>query len=92
MLRLLLLRFWPALIPLALYLIWHELRKRKSRRMGQEPARMVEGPWLWAVSAALMIAVGMMLFYGFTAERRTDVAYEPPQVNEQGDIVRGHFE
>lgn len=91
MMSIIIARFWPVLIPLALYIFWHELRKRKARKAGEKAAKFHEGPWLMTLSAALVIGVLCMLWYGALAEKNTEVRYTPPYVAEDGSVVHGEF-
>lgn len=83
-------RFWPVFIPVLLYLVWHEVRKRKARKAGDEPAHIAEGPWVSVLLATLALAVVCVLWFGFTVEKRTDVQYQPPQMKD-GQLTHGRF-
>lgn len=87
----LLYRFWPVLIPILAYLLWHEVRRRKARKAGETPARIHEGPWLLTLGASLVIAVACVFGFALTTDSRTDVSYEPAHIID-GQVVKGHLE
>jgi uncharacterized iron-regulated membrane protein len=83
-----LLRIWPALIPLLLYLLWYDMQRRKAVREGQQPRRFKEGPVAITVIASLILAVAGLFWYGSALQSRNNVAYEPARIID-GQIVRG---
>ncbi len=89
MIKLLIYRFWPVLLPIILYLVWHELRKKKAKKQGQPPAEIHEGPWLAALLASLVIAIGCVLWFALTTESHNNVSYHPAYI-EDGKIIRGY--
>ncbi|MBI1237049.1 MAG: hypothetical protein GC188_10245 [Alphaproteobacteria bacterium] len=80
-------RFWPVLIPLLVYLIWHAYTRRKALKSGQTPPRFRDGPWFWIVLLSLgtgfacFVSVAMM-----TEPQKGD--YQPPHM-ENGVLVPG---
>jgi hypothetical protein len=85
-----LMRFWPVLLPLVLYLIWHEWRNYHAKKAGQERYALRDGPWLWAVAATLGLAVAVVLWFGLSSEPRTHTAYQPAEIKD-GKLIPGQF-
>jgi len=73
----LLIRFWPITLPLLLYLLWMWGKRRRARRAGMELPLWTDGPWVWAVAAALLMAIGGFLLLGLSAEPNRDAVYHP---------------
>lgn len=91
MLRLILFRFWPVLIPLIAYWLWWRMVGRKATIDGKPVMRFRDGPWYWAVLSSLLIAVACFIFLGQEATRGTTGNYIPPHM-ENGAIVPGQVE
>ncbi|MFW0777808.1 MAG: hypothetical protein ACN2B6_08845 [Rickettsiales bacterium] len=83
-------RFWPVLIPLLIYWLWHLRNKNKAKKAGSPPPRFRDGPWYWAIIAALVTAFGCFVFIGLSGEH-TDGRYVPPTLKD-GKVVPGHIE
>lgn len=93
MLSTLLLRLWPALIPIALYLLWRVIwLKRRNTRNGEpgERASWISGAWGWVAIASLLMLIASFLMLGLSAHRR-DGVYVPPHV-EGGRLIDGDIE
>ncbi len=71
------LRFWPALIPLIVYLVWHYYACRKAGKEGTPLPRFRDGPWYTAVITSLLIAAACLVYAGLTAEGEKE-PYTPP--------------
>ena len=82
-----LLRFWPVLIPLIIYLIWMLRVRRKARKAGEPIPHFREGPWFWAVVASMALGILIFLFFGLSHES-VKGEYTPPHM-ENGKIVPG---
>jgi len=81
------LRFWPVLIPLLVYVIWMISVRNRAKKIGATLPRFRDGPWFWAVVASLLVAVVMFLWIGLNhPENRGD--YVPPHM-ENGKLVPG---
>ncbi|MBY0355977.1 MAG: hypothetical protein K2Q12_09665 [Rickettsiales bacterium] len=53
-----LVEFWPALLPLAIYLLWlFFLRREKTRQ------RLTSGPLFWSIVASFLLIVLCFLFW-----------------------------
>lgn len=80
-------RFWPVLIPLVVYYLWHMNARRKAKKSGAALPHFRDGPWYWAVLASLLIAVACFLFLGLTHAENSG-NYVPPHM-ENGTLVPG---
>lgn len=88
MIRFILFRFWPALLPLLIYWLWHRWAVSQAKRNNRPIPRFRDGPIYWAVLASLLIAVGCFFWLGaHLSGEKGD--YVPPHV-ENGVLVPGH--
>ena len=87
---LLLLRLWPALIPILMYMLWHHQRKKAHLAEGKEPPAFFDGPWMRAFATALAIAVLMLIFWRLLEPNHKGGAYEPAHM-ENGKLVKGEM-
>lgn len=88
MLKLLILRFWPVLLPVLFYLAWLAFARRKAGKSGEKKPGFFDGPWLWPVVATLLLTMGAFLWLGFSAQE-VDGIYVPAQ-QVDGKIIPGH--
>jgi len=87
MIRFLLFRFWPVLLPLALYLLWYGYKRWRFRKTGEQ-VYLRDGPWMLIVVAMLVIAITGFIGIRLASEATGPVAYQPP-VFEEGQIKEG---
>lgn len=90
MLRLLITRFWPILLPLVLYIVWMLSERRKAAKRGEELPGLADGPWIWAVAASMLMAMGAFIWLGMSSEPETGT-YIPPRL-ENGKVIPSHLE
>ncbi len=64
MMQFILFRFWPALLPLLIYWLWHRLAVRRAVKTGQPVPKFRDGPIYWAVLSGLLIAIICFLWLG----------------------------
>lgn len=83
-------RFWPVLIPLMIYWVWHGAKRRKARKVGAPLPHFRDGPWYWVVLASLMIGVILFVVLGLS-HAANDGQYVPPKL-EDGKVIPGHVE
>lgn len=94
MIRLLLLRFWPALLPLAFYFGWLWARYFLLKKQGKAPSfseLISRTPLFFASLASLFLLLLCFLWLGLSQPRDTTGHYIPPH-QENGAIVPGHVE
>lgn len=91
MLRLLIVHFWPVLLPLLLYVLWLMQARRKAAKAGEAHPAFFAGPWLWAVTASLAMAIGGFIVLGLSAKGDVEGHYVPAQMVD-GKIVPAHNE
>lgn len=85
MLRLILLRFWPVLLPLLFYAFWMLHCQRKAEKTGQPVPAFKDGPWVLAVTATMILAIiGFVLLR--TSSEALDGTYIPAHM-ENGKLV-----
>ena len=90
MLRLLIFRFWPVLIPLLAYWLWHRTIVAKAQKEGKPIPHFADGPWYWLVLASLLIGVACFIVWGASIEQ-VKGKYIPPHM-ENGVLIPGHVE
>lgn len=88
MLTAILARFWPVLIPIVVYLIWHDSQRRKALKTGDVPRKLNEGPWLLSLGATVLIAIGCIAWFGVSTPSNTNVGYSPAHMVD-GKLVKG---
>ena len=80
-------RFWPVLIPLLVYLVWHLHTRNKARKAGEPEPRFRDGPWYWIVLASLGIA--MLCFLALSVSMSGGKGEYTPAHMEGGTLVPG---
>jgi hypothetical protein len=88
--RFLLLKIWPALLPVALYVLWLLLRRRKAKRAGEDLPTLLSGPWLQTLGVALLLATISLFYLGLSAEKNAGAAYTPKKF-ENGKLIDGEL-
>jgi hypothetical protein len=89
MLRMLIFRFWPAWIPLIVWLVWWYGWGRKKKKKGTL-LPWQEKLWIWALGASFVLLVASMLVLGMAQERDTGGAYVPAEYKD-GQLIPGHI-
>ena len=90
MIRLLIFRFWPALLPLIIYLLWYYFTLRRTIKEGKPRPRFYQGSLYWAIVASLGIAAVCFILMG--AEQGEQKGHYVPPAMEGGRITPGHIE
>jgi hypothetical protein len=75
MLRFLLFRLWPALIPLLIWVVWLRYRKRK----GDTLAEIWRGGLYRALIASMLLLIASFLWYGAMQPPAREGKYVPPR-------------
>jgi hypothetical protein len=90
MIRLIIFRFWPALLPLIVYFIWHGLAVNRAKKNAAPVPRFRDGPIYWTVLFSLLMGVlcFIVLAFGQAAEKGK---YVPPAV-KNGRVIQGHIQ
>lgn len=86
MLRLMI-KFWPVLIPLIIYVGWFFWAKARARKQDVKGPAFFSGPWWWAVTLTLVIGIAMFVILGIS-EKPVQGNYEPAHM-ENGVLVPG---
>ena len=79
-----LLRFWPVLIPLLVYWLWHKRVVGRAKKTGDTPPHFRDGPWYQMVLASLLIGIGCLLFLAASIDNNKG-EYTPSHM--QGGIM-----
>lgn len=88
MIRIILEILLPLLTPIALYALWVHV---DAKRQGKSMPSWEEGHWFWVILLGAALAVASVVYFGLQGEHERDRVYVPPYVNEQGEVVPGHF-
>lgn len=84
----LLIKIWPAFIPIALFMLWYLLACRKHKKGKRETKPTVkEGPWLLTILSSIAIAIICIIFSGLNQESIKG-NYTPAYIQD-GKIVEG---
>lgn len=90
MIRFIIFRLWPALIPLLIYWLWYRVAVRRALKAGLPKPRFRDGPLFWAILASLAVAAACFLWLGAQLESHKG-DYVPPHM-ENGRVTPGHVE
>lgn len=91
MLRMLLFRLWPALIPIAFYLLWLAYRKRRAAQGIETSPELLRGARFWCIVASFLFVGASFLFAGFAQSPNREGNYVPPHY-ENGTLIPAHNE
>ena len=91
MIRFLLFRAWPALIPVILYLLWIAYRRRKAKQNGHAPVRWRDGPWIAALAASVAILALCFLTLGMQSKPNAGRDYQPMEYID-GELKPGSLQ
>lgn len=86
----LLIRFWPVLVPLLLYLVWF-LFFRKKREAEEVTPQWEAWFWIGTLVVSLLIAIVMLVIMGVSTPSDTEGTYVPAKY-EDGKIIPAHRE
>ncbi len=78
MLRLILLKLWPALIPLVAYLLWLRYNKRRAARGVETPPELIRGVRFWCIIASLALLAMSFIIVSLNQPAMQDGDYVPP--------------
>lgn len=82
-------RFYPVLLPLFIYTLWHWFAVKRARKNSQPIPRFRDGPIFTLLMASFAIAVLCFLALGFSAaENNNKGSYIPPHM-EGGKLIEG---
>lgn len=82
-------RFWPVLMPLAVYLLWLRRVRKRAAKAGEPRPHFRDGPWYWMVVATLLTGVLCFVFLAAGIEDKKG-EYIPPHM-ENGVMVPGQI-
>lgn len=91
MIRFLLLRLWPALIPLILYALWYVYKRHHAKKTG-ETIHLTDGPWMVTLFSALVLAALSFIILGMSRTLHDEPLYYHPAQVIDGKIVDGRID
>ena len=87
MIRLLIVEFWPVVLPSIVYLIIILYRRNKAGKLDEDIPRFTQGPWFWTVIATFAVAIVCFVLLGMSHEPFEGV-YDPAHMQD-GKLVTG---
>lgn len=88
----LLLKIWPAFIPVLLYLLWYFLIRPRVQDPDADPGKKRERTLrLWVAIASLAIAFLCFLLFGLMQEPVKD-SFHPPRMGPDGTLIPGYYD
>lgn len=91
MLKTLLLKFWPALIPIALYLIWLIIRSKRKDKKGDKQSQE-EKNWTWVAIVSLFLIIACFLYILFEVSQDAGRGDYTPATFQDGQFTPGKVE
>lgn len=85
MVKLLITRFWIALIPILLYFAWLAYARRKARKNGDVLPGIGDGPWVTTVMISLGLVMVSFVILGLSSDP-IEGEYIPTHL-ENGEVV-----
>jgi uncharacterized membrane protein YhaH (DUF805 family) len=76
------------LLPLAAYVIYLSVMRRRAVARGTPQPQWEEGPWFWLAVAGLAISLAVFVVLGFTGGYKPDTDYVPSHM-ENGKVIPG---
>lgn len=85
-----LIKFWPALTPIILLIIWWVFIKKRTMQTDDDTLPQWESRlWLWTFLLSVLIAAGVLIFTAVT-EDSSKGTYIPPSVVD-GEVIPGRM-
>jgi hypothetical protein len=79
-----LIEFWPALLPISLYLFWLSLlRKEKTRQ------KLTSGPLFWTIISSALLIIACFLYWSSHQSGSQRGIYVPPNYKPGGKVTSG---
>lgn len=91
MLRIMIMRCWPALIPVGLYLLWFWHRRRSAKKNGHPAPHITDGPWLMAAFASVIFFAFSLFAVPLIEGGNAGTHYQPKQLID-GQLVPGKID
>ena len=86
MLRLMILRAWPALIPILIYLLWLYTRRRKAKKADEPLPALLDGPWLYTLMGSVALLAISLIATGLMYDHNEGTGYQPKRF-EDGKLI-----
>ncbi len=97
MLKLLLIRFWPALIPIMLYILLKWLKKPAASYedvidADKSSPHWIKTPLFWVITSSAVILLICFISLGVYSTQNSEGHYVPPAMGTDGKLIDGHVE
>tara|TARA_B100000989_G_scaffold143792_1_gene107149 strand:+ start:1410 stop:1685 length:276 start_codon:yes stop_codon:yes gene_type:complete len=89
--KLLILRLWPAFIPILLYVLWLSYKRRRANKAGEEKPGWGDGPLISTLLVSLLLAIGSFLLLGLLQPDNRSGTYRPADMYN-GSLVPGDIQ
>ena len=76
------------LLPLAAYVVYLSIMRRRATMRGTPQPQWEDGPWFWLVVGGLALTLAAFVALGFTGGYEPDTNYVPSRI-ENGKVVPG---
>lgn len=76
------------LLPLAAYVVYLSIMRRRATMRGTPQPQWEDGPWFWLVMGGLALTLAAFVALGFTGGYAPDTNYVPSRI-ENGKVVPG---
>jgi hypothetical protein len=80
-------RFWVALVPMAIYIVWFLLVRHRAIKNNQPLPQFRDTPLYWAILASLVVAGICFLVLGMSQKRDADDYKSPFSMQQREEVV-----
>ena len=91
MLRLMLVRCCPALIPVGLYLLWFWFKRAKARKSGLPLPHITDGPWLLTAALSVVFLTASLFAIPLLEGTNSGTHYQPKELID-GKLIPGKLD
>jgi hypothetical protein len=89
MIRLLLLKFWPVLLPLGFYFLWMFIMSRRMGGRERIAEHIRKGLLFWAIISTVVLTIGAFIYWGVSQGDNSAETYVPA-TTVNGVVVPAH--
>ncbi len=91
MIRTLLVRILPLLVPVILFLVWYYMARRRAGKTGGPQPTWQQAPWGWIAFSGLLVLVIGLVSFRLSIGESPEGTYVPPRL-EDGQVIPGHMD